>query len=40
MKQGSVTITPLYVEYRNNERKAQGLPPLTFEEWDKLLNNR
>ena len=40
MKQGSVTITPLYVEYRNNERKAQGLPPLTFEEWDKLHNNR
>ena len=40
MKHGSVTITPKYVEYRNNERKAEGLPPLSFEEWDKLLNNR
>ena len=40
MKHGSVTITPKAVELKNNQRKAEGLPPLSFEEWDKLLNNR
>jgi len=36
---GKVTITPKYVELRNAMRAKEGLPPLTFEEWDRLLND-
>lgn len=40
MKHGRVTITPKSVELRNNQRKIQGLPPLSYEEWDELLNSK
>ena len=36
---GKVTITPKYVELKNAIRAKEGLPPLTFEEWDRLLND-
>jgi hypothetical protein len=36
---GKVTITPKSVELRNAMRAKEGLPPLTFEEWDRLLND-
>ena len=36
---GKVTITPKSVELKNAMRAKEGLPPLTFEEWDRLLND-
>lgn len=39
-KYSRVTITPKSVEIRNLQRVQKGLPPLTLEEWDKLLNGK
>lgn len=40
MAHGKVTLTPKGVELRNAMRPKEGLPPLSMEEWHKLLNNR
>lgn len=40
MAHGKVTLTPKGVELRNAMRAKEGLPPLSMEEWHKLLNNR
>lgn len=37
-KYSKVKITPVSVKIKNEQREKQGLPPLSFEEWDALLN--
>ncbi|MGC5746571.1 SMI1/KNR4 family protein [Chryseobacterium sp. NFX27] len=37
-KNSKVKITPISVKIKNEQREKQGLPPLSFEEWDALLN--
>lgn len=38
IKNSKVKITPISVKIKNEQREKQGLPPLSFEEWDALLN--
>lgn len=37
-KNSRVKITPISVKIKNEQREKQGLPPLSFEEWQELLN--
>lgn len=37
-KNSRVKITPISVKIKNEQREKQGLPPLSFEEWEMLLN--
>ncbi|MGK6341271.1 SMI1/KNR4 family protein [Chryseobacterium sp. DT-3] len=37
-KNSKVKITSISVKIKNEQREKQGLPPLSFEEWDALLN--